>query len=521
MILDTLHPLRLATRARTPRIVPPQPRPLALEARFMFDGAAAAVGVEVAPEAPQSASQTNAPDLSGLAFAFEVRPMEHGGRGGSNPGDPSGHAQAGLFTVKGTSSAITEMDFLDDRPRAQGNDIRVTFTWNGSTYSGSISGRVHRDGKVVAVYVNIDPETRNGDTPTGFFLAPEGVSFDDAAPYHVDESLAVSFGSGDGDISEPEPEPETEPETETETETTTVYGDIPGDDTGSIVPTGGLTSGLLRASGNPTQSPSPPTSELPQATDPPASGSPLGSAAPGTVLTGSAAPPLPPPPSAAPFVPDAPPSFQARQIFDSTLFPHRAGFLVEPNHLIEPPAAQHHPLQRTLALWALNETYTEAPDDGWRVVVHPDTANALSVFRGMPDQFIESDGVAYISVPWDSFFHTRSEVRVTVYASLADGTPLPSWIQLNPETGVFQLLPPSGFLGELAIRLQARDGQGREATTLFRLHVGERAPTPSRGDGAPGRSALSAQLRDEARHREGAFASRVPQEALRTVLPSA
>ncbi len=208
---------------------------------------------------------------------------------------------------------------------------------------------------------------------------------------------------------------------------------------------------------------------------------------------------------------DAAPPPHVPQVFDSTLFPQRAGTVVAASDQIEFTASQTHPLQRTLALWSLHDAYTEAPEDGWRIVVHPDTGSLLSVFRGMPDQFIEGDGVAYISVPWDSFFHTHSDVRVTVHAALADGLPLPAWIQLNSDTGVFQLVPPRGFLGELVIRLQARDNQGREATTLFRLHVGERAPASPREGGVTGRSALSEQLRDAARERQPALGTRAPQ----------
>lgn len=225
-----------------------------------------------------------------------------------------------------------------------------------------------------------------------------------------------------------------------------------------------------------------------------------------------------PPPVASPVMVDAVPPPHAPQVFDSTLFPHRASNLAASSYLIEPSVSQAHRLQQTLALWTFHDAYTEAPEDGWRVAVHADTGSLLAVFRGMPDQFIEGDGVAYFSVPWDSFFHTHSDVRVMVYAALADGMPLPAWIQLNPETGVFQVVPPRGFLGELVIRLQARDSQGREATTLFRLHVGERAQTSPREGGATGRSALSDQLRDAARERQPALGTRTPQAAVATLL---
>ena len=54
---------------------------------------------------------------------------------------------------------------------------------------------------------------------------------------------------------------------------------------------------------------------------------------------------------------------------------------------------------------------------------------------------------------------------------------------------MFALSPPDSFRGELKIKLWARDAQGREASTLFRLQVGDKRT------GLIGRSGLSDQIR--------------------------
>jgi hypothetical protein len=177
------------------------------------------------------------------------------------------------------------------------------------------------------------------------------------------------------------------------------------------------------------------------------------------------------------------------QRFDSAIRPLQYGIEVSPDHLIEPPTRHVHHI----------DTHTDAPDNDWRTVVHPDTRSQLAVWRGIPDQRVDTDDVAYVSVPWDSFSHTHSDAQVTLDATLADGSPLPLWMNLDPRAGVFELVPPPGLEAELAIRLIARDAEGHEAATLFRIQVGERARVLNDGAAPTGRAGLSEQLREATR----------------------
>jgi hypothetical protein len=206
-----------------------------------------------------------------------------------------------------------------------------------------------------------------------------------------------------------------------------------------------------------------------------------------------------PPPSAQPVVLDIPGRGHTPQVFDSTLYPHRASASMGATYLIE-PSHGHTPLMvRSLAPWAADDSYTDASENDWRVAVHPDTRSDIAVWRGVPDQVVNADGVTHVSIPWDSFSHTHSDARVTLDATLADGSPLPPWMNLDTRSGVFEFVPPPGLAVELAIRLIVRDAEGREAATLFRIQVGERERALSDGATPTGRTGLSEQLREATR----------------------
>jgi len=120
-------------------------------------------------------------------------------------------------------------------------------------------------------------------------------------------------------------------------------------------------------------------------------------------------------------------------------------------------------------------------------------SDALLVNRGMSDVSVASDSVIELSVPIDAFAHTNPQARVQLQMTLADGRPLPAWVEFDPRSGKLKGTPPPGFSGELAVKLVARDGQGHEAATVFRLVVGKEQQAPE------GRSGLSEQLRLAAR----------------------
>ena len=88
----------------------------------------------------------------------------------------------------------------------------------------------------------------------------------------------------------------------------------------------------------------------------------------------------------------------------------------------------------------------------------------LFEYRGIPE--LAADG----RVPQDAFAHTDPAAIVRLSARLADGSPLPAWLRLDPR-GTFVGLPPEGLEGTLEVEVVARDTEGREARTTFTLEL--------------------------------------------------
>jgi len=129
----------------------------------------------------------------------------------------------------------------------------------------------------------------------------------------------------------------------------------------------------------------------------------------------------------------------------------------------------------------------------WQPLVIPAIEENLQVMRGMPDQILDASmmqlGRSFI-VPGDAFAHSRPDAEVTLRAELVDGTVLPPWITLDAESGQFKFESPEDFRGEIRITLIARDKDGREATTVFRVRVVDEIDA----NAAAGRTGLIQQL---------------------------
>jgi VCBS repeat-containing protein len=151
-----------------------------------------------------------------------------------------------------------------------------------------------------------------------------------------------------------------------------------------------------------------------------------------------------------------------------------------------------------------SETEEEA---AWRVTVIPDMPGHLGVLRGVNDQYIASGVETAIPIPRDTFAHTDPSALVELVAMQASGEPLPSWIWLDSK-GVLRVMPPKGQAGEWVMRLVVRDGFGREASTLLRLHVDTLRPTPAmnREPTHFGAHSLTTQLRHAAWSRQPGWA---------------
>ncbi|MES2977700.1 MAG: putative Ig domain-containing protein [Pseudomonadota bacterium] len=132
------------------------------------------------------------------------------------------------------------------------------------------------------------------------------------------------------------------------------------------------------------------------------------------------------------------------------------------------------------------ETLTRS--DGFQVAVVEGTTPRLVVFQTIADQFIERDKPVRFSLPYDAFVHTNADATVTLEATMADGTRLPEWILFDARSGTFTVNVPSNAEDEMQIKVTARDNEGREAFTLFRVSVKEKAISS-------GRSSMADQIR--------------------------
>jgi hypothetical protein len=123
------------------------------------------------------------------------------------------------------------------------------------------------------------------------------------------------------------------------------------------------------------------------------------------------------------------------------------------------------------------------------MVVLPGETARLVVYRGVPDQFSESGTVIRFTIPADAFAHEKEDSQVVFSALLIDGSALPSWLVFDRVNGVFSGVAPDDFLGELKIKVVARDSKGQQAEAIFRFNV-------SKADRAPkAKLGLSEQLR--------------------------
>ncbi|PLY38669.1 hypothetical protein F164LOC_02305 [Pectobacterium carotovorum] len=100
-----------------------------------------------------------------------------------------------------------------------------------------------------------------------------------------------------------------------------------------------------------------------------------------------------------------------------------------------------------------------------------DNNHAPVVATPLADQTIAQDGSLSFSVPTGTFTDSDVGDTLTLSATLADGSALPSWLSFNPATGTFSGTPANGDVGSLSIRVTATDGSNAAASATFALTV--------------------------------------------------
>ena len=131
---------------------------------------------------------------------------------------------------------------------------------------------------------------------------------------------------------------------------------------------------------------------------------------------------------------------------------------------------------------------------GYQIPVNETAPPGLTINRGVTDQFVQGTQIATkISLPFDAFIHSNKDAVIKLEAKQADNSSLPKWVQFDPATGVFEVTPPKGFKGKIDLKVIARDEDGREATAIFQMFVGEQ--TQNQTPGLQSRHSFSEKLR--------------------------
>jgi hypothetical protein len=115
---------------------------------------------------------------------------------------------------------------------------------------------------------------------------------------------------------------------------------------------------------------------------------------------------------------------------------------------------------------------------GYQIAVNETAPPGLTLYSGVTDQFVKpTEATVKVSLPFDAFIHSNKDAVIKLEAKQADNSTLPKWVQFDPATGVFEVTPPPGFKGKLDVMVKARDGDGREATAIFQMFIGEQGQT--------------------------------------------
>ena len=130
----------------------------------------------------------------------------------------------------------------------------------------------------------------------------------------------------------------------------------------------------------------------------------------------------------------------------------------------------------------------------------------LRVQRDIPLQRFEpTSGPALVTftIPADTFAHTDAQAKISLSATMVDGSPLPHWLVFDPAKGEFRGIAPEEFDGVIEVRVIARDDKGSQVETMVRIQVRAKA-----GFGG-GRAGLSDQFRSH-----GVFAWKAERDQL-------
>lgn len=135
------------------------------------------------------------------------------------------------------------------------------------------------------------------------------------------------------------------------------------------------------------------------------------------------------------------------------------------------------------------------------------TNDAPTVGATLAAQTATEDTAFTFTVPTDAFADADVGDRLSYSATLADGSALPSWLQLDAATGTFSGTPGNDHVGALEIRVTASDLVGASASQSFSLTVANTNDAPE----------VAIVVADQQATEDAPFAFTVPQETFRDV----
>ncbi|PXF29263.1 hypothetical protein WH50_21755, partial [Pokkaliibacter plantistimulans] len=96
-------------------------------------------------------------------------------------------------------------------------------------------------------------------------------------------------------------------------------------------------------------------------------------------------------------------------------------------------------------------------------------------------QSTTEDSAFSFTLPQGLFGDADSSDSLTLSATLADGSVLPSWLSFNAATGTFSGTPGNGDVGVLSIKVTATDGSNASVSSSFSLTVANTNDAPTAG----------------------------------------
>lgn len=121
------------------------------------------------------------------------------------------------------------------------------------------------------------------------------------------------------------------------------------------------------------------------------------------------------------------------------------------------------------------ETFTVKSVDGTAtkdiIVTVKGVNDAPIVVRDIQDNTATENSLFNFTIPVGSFTDLDSGDKIATTATLANGSPLPSWLTFNATTGTFSGKPVAANVGSLNIKVTARDNSNATVSDIFVLTI--------------------------------------------------